>query len=159
MRDPADISIGKRRYAPSLKPKSGWPELTALIDVLFLSLLFFALSSSFVRVSGIGVELPRVPAPDVADVEKFVVTVAAPESPGKPCPVYFQDKLMTIDMLKIRFFRLNEKSPRASIIICADRRVPFDTVSRIMAIAESAKISSFIALAPPDAKRETRFEQ
>jgi hypothetical protein len=28
-----------------------------------------------------------------------------------------------------------------------------------MALAESAKISSFIAVAPPDAKRETRFEQ
>ena len=31
--------IGRRRYAPTLKPKRGWPELTALIDVLFLVLL------------------------------------------------------------------------------------------------------------------------
>ena len=154
-----DISIGKRRYASTLKPKSGWPELTALIDVLFLSLLFFALSGSFVRISGIGVELPRIPAPDVADVERLVVTVSPPEAPGKPCQVYFQDKLMSIDMLKQHFFKLRDTSPRASIIICADRRVPFDMVARIMAFAESAKVSSFIALAPPDTKQDTRFEQ
>ena len=66
-----DLKFGSRRYAPKLKPKTGWPELTALIDVLFLSLLFFALSGSFVRVSGIGVELPRMEAPNVADVERF----------------------------------------------------------------------------------------
>ena len=148
-----------RRYAPSLKPKSGWPELTALIDVLFLILLFFALSGSFVRISGIGVELPRMQAPSVASVERFVVTVAPPESPGKPCQLFFQDKLMSVDMLRQHFFKLKDTGSRASVIICADRRVPFETVPRVMAAAEEANISSFIALAPPDTKRETRFEQ
>lgn len=153
------LKFGTRRYKSRLKPKTGWPELTALIDVLFLALLFFALSGSFVRISGIGVELPRIQAPNVADVERLVVTVSPPDVPGKPCQVYFQDKLMTLDVLKEQFFKLNDSSRQASIIICADRRVPFETVARIMAFAESAKISSFIALAPPDAKRETRFEQ
>lgn len=154
-----DKNIGKRRYAPTLKPKSGWPELTALIDVLFLVLLFFALSGSFVRISGIKVELPRTQAPTVATVERLVVTVSPPESPGKPCQVYFQDKRMTIDALKQQFFKLKDTSKEANIVICADRRVPFETVSQIMAFAESAQISSFIALAPPDVRRETRFEQ
>ena len=151
--------IGRRRYAPSLKPKSGWPELTALIDVLFLILLFFALSGSFVRISGIGVELPRIQAPSVANVERLVVTVSPPDAPGKPCQIFFQDKLVPLEMLRQNFFKLNDSSGRSSIIICADRRVPFDTVARIMASAEEAKISSFIALAPPNVKRETRFEQ
>jgi len=150
---------GRRRYAPTLKPKAGWPELTALIDVLFLILLFFALSGSFVRVSGIGVELPRIQAPNIADVERLVVTVSPPDAHGKTCQIFFQDKLVTLEMLRQNFFRLNDSSGRPSIIICADRRVPFETVARIMASAEEAKIPSFIALAPPDAKRETRFEQ
>lgn len=152
-------NISQRRYAPTLKPKSGWPELTALIDVFFLVLLFFALSSSFVRISGIRVELPRIPAPSVATVERLVVTVTPPERPGKECQVYFQDKLMTLDLLKQQFFKLKDTARDANIVICADRRVPFETVSRIMAFAESAKISCFVALVPPDAKRETRFEQ
>lgn len=153
------MQFGTRRYMPHLKPKTGWPELTALIDVLFLALLFFALSSSFVRISGISVELPRIQAPNVADVERLVVTVTPSDDPKQSCQVYFQDKIMSFDMLQQEFFKLTDTSSKASIIISADRRVPFDTVARIMAFAESAKISSFIAVAPPDAKRETRFEQ
>ena len=79
-----DLKFGSRRYAPKLKPKTGWPEVTALIDVLFIMLLFFALSGSFVRISGIRVDLPRYTAPNKADVERLVVTVSPPEVPGKP---------------------------------------------------------------------------
>ena len=68
-------SIGDRRYKPRLRPKSGWPELTALIDVMFLVMLFLFLSSSFVRVSGIRVNPPRVRPSSVADLEKFVETL------------------------------------------------------------------------------------
>ena len=154
-----DLKFGSRRYAPKLKPKTGWPELTALIDVLFIMLLFFALSGSFVRISGIRVDLPRYTAPNKADVERLVVTVSPPEVPGKPCQVYFQDKLVTMDMLKQEFLKLNDSSKRTSIVVYADRSVPFDTVSQVMALAGSAGISGFIALGTPDVKRETRFEQ
>ena len=151
--------IGERRYQPTLKPKTGWPELTALIDVLFLTLLFFALSNSFVRVSGIGVELPRTAAPEVADIGRFVVTVVPSPTPDKSCLVYFQDRQVTLPILKERLFKLTDGSSKQSIIICADKRVPFDVVSQIMAMAGTAKLSSFIVLTPPETKQETRFEQ
>ena len=32
--------FGQRRYRTRLQYRSGWPELTALADILFLSLLF-----------------------------------------------------------------------------------------------------------------------
>jgi biopolymer transport protein ExbD len=66
---------------------------------------------------------------------------------------------MTMDMLKQEFFKLNDSSKRTSIVVYADRSVPFDTVSQVMALAGSAGISGFIALGTPDVKRETRFEQ
>ena len=34
-------SFGERRYRTRLKYFSGWAELTALVDILFLPLLFF----------------------------------------------------------------------------------------------------------------------
>ena len=51
--------FGERRYRPRLKCFGGWPELTALVDILFLALLFFVLASSFVQVSGVRVSLPQ----------------------------------------------------------------------------------------------------
>ena len=74
--------IGRRRYCTRLKPLSGWPGVTALVDIFFLALIFFFLSGSFVRVSGISVELPRVRPSNIADMEKFVVTITPPAAPA-----------------------------------------------------------------------------
>ncbi|MBQ4315001.1 MAG: biopolymer transporter ExbD [Lentisphaeria bacterium] len=151
--------LQRRRYRSRLKYFSQWPELTALLDVLFLALLFFALTSSFIRIPGIGVELPRIAALEVAELERFVVSVTAPAKPGMSCRFYFKDKPVTFEELKHEFFRIPENLERRSIIICADRRVPFDTVTQVMAAAEAAKLPSFIAVMPPVKRSEVIIEK
>ena len=47
----------------------------------------------------------------------------------------------------------------ASVIIRADQRVAFETVAEVMAMAEAAKLSSFLAVMPPSARQETVFGQ
>ncbi len=93
--------IGKRRYRTRLTPHCGWPELTALVDILFIALLFFVLSSSFVRVSGISVELPRVKAPNIADLERFIISVA-PSPSGAESRIPFRDQPDSADTLRQR---------------------------------------------------------
>ena len=44
--------FGQRRYRTRLEYRRGWPELTALADILFLSLMFFGIASSFGRRAG-----------------------------------------------------------------------------------------------------------
>ena len=72
------------RYSESfksrLKPLSGRPDLTPMLAVLFLLLIFFMLSSSFVQVSGIKVDLPEIGTKGTLGVEKFVITVTMTES-------------------------------------------------------------------------------
>lgn len=149
----------RRRYKSRLKPFCKWPEMTAALDVFFLALLFFALTSSFIRIPGIGVELPRLAAPEVAEVERFIVSITPPPQPEMSCQFYFKDKLVTFEELKHEFSRIPENSLRRSIVICADRRVPFDTVSQVMAAAESANLPSFIAVMPPASRSEVIIEK
>ena len=149
--------IGRRRYQTRLKPLSGWPELTALVDILFLVLIFFFLSSSFVRVSGISVNLPRVRTSGVADLEKYIVTLA-PGPDGKPL-LYFNDQPVSRESLKQQLNEVRGRSRNASVVIRADRRVPFETVAEVIALAESARLSSFIAVNPPSERREAVFGQ
>ena len=158
--------IQHRRYRTRLKPFSRWPELTALLDVLFLVLLFFALSSSFIRIPGIAVELPRLNAPDVANLQRFVVSIAPPPEAGKACIFYFKDRMMTLDELKQEFFKTRDDIEsskntliRPSVVICADQRVPFDTVAQVMAVAESASLPTFIAVMPQSERKEVVIEK
>ena len=150
-------SIGDRRYEPRLRPKSGWPELTALIDVMFLVMLFLFLSSSFVRVSGIRVNPPRVRPSSVADLEKFVVTIARNSEGGRL--LYFNDRPVTLESLKQQFNEVHGRSRNATIIILADQGVTLEQSAEVMALAEAAELASFLVTSAPDTRPETVFGQ
>lgn len=153
------MELGRRRYRTRLRFHSGWPELTALVDILFLALLFFVLSISFVRVSGISVALPRVNAQNTAALERFVISLTPPEPDGGlRGDIYFRDKLVSINGLREQLSLLHDRSKRASVIIRADRNVPFEAVAEVMAIAEAAQLPSFIAVMPPGEKLSAPFE-
>ena len=52
-------------------------DIAPLIDVIFLLLLFFMLSSSFTFQSGINVKLPKAVTSDVIKEENFIVTITS----------------------------------------------------------------------------------
>ena len=92
-------------------------------------------------------------------LERFIVTVVPPASAGQPHLFYFNDQPVSLEMLKQRLAEVSGRSGNASIIIRADRRVPFEQVAQVMALAEAAKLSSFIAVVPASASQETVFGQ
>ena len=145
-----------RRIPSRLKPLSGLPPMVAAIDIFFLTLFFFMLSSSFVQVSGIKVDLPRAETTVAADIEKFIVTIAWTD---KGPLTFFNDRPVSHEKLKEEFARVSGISKSAMIVIRADRRVPFEPVTEIMAMAEKAKLASFIAVMPPRTDRETVFNR
>lgn len=149
-------SLPIRRIRPRLKPLSGMPPMVAAIDIFFLTLFFFMLSSSFIQVSGIKVDLPRAETTVEADIEKFIVTLAWT---AKGPQMFFNDRPVSHEKLKEEFARVSGISKSAMIVIRADRRVPFEPVTEIMAMAEKAKLASFIAVMPPRGERETVFNR
>lgn len=150
--------IGERRYKPRLKPKSGWPEPTALINVLFLTMLFVFLSNSFVRVSGIRINPPRVRPSSVADLERFVVAIKQTSDGGRQ--LYFNDRPATLESLRQQFNEVyGRRSRNATIIIQADRGVTLEQSAEIMALAEAANLASFLVTVPPGTRPETVFGQ
>ncbi len=146
--------IGLRRYRTRLRPVAGRPDLTPLVDVLFLALIFFMISSSFVRVSGIKVDLPQVNASTVADIEKFIISVAWSENESL---IYFNDQQVSWEMLKEKLAEVSGMSKAATVVIRADSRIPFETVAQVMAMAERAGLASFIAVMPQKMKPDAVF--
>ena len=153
-------NFGERRYRTRLKHYSGWPELTALVDILFLSLLFFALTSSFVRVSGIGIALPRVNTHTTAALERFVISLApAPPGGTERMSIYFREKrCRDLDELRQQLSELHGVSPRARVIIRADRNLPYEEVAKVMDAAKNAQLSCFIAVEVPEENPAAAYE-
>ena len=154
-------SLGSRRFQTRLKPVSGWPPLVALIDLMFLLLLFFVLATSFVSVSGIPVNLPQVRGGNVVDMERYIVTVVPSDRKNlsKPALIYFNDRQVTPEQLKQELNTVRNHSRSASVIIMADKDVPQGVFAEIMGIAENAQLSVFLPMAAPEEKNTSVFLQ
>ena len=97
-----------RRYRSKLPMLSGRPDLTPLIDVLFLSLIFFMLSSSFVKMYGIKVEIPKVGPTRYSSVEKYIISVVRSNERDL---IYFKDEELSLNDLAERLADLAADSP------------------------------------------------
>ena len=114
---------------------SGQLELTPLIDVVLLLLIFFVLSSSLIFSPGIKIELPEsVTSTDVQSTD-LVLTITDKNE------VYFRNKLISPlevdeelrDELRDVKDDRGDETPR--LIINADEKIPWGRVIHIMDIA------------------------
>lgn len=95
--------------------------MAPLIDVIFLLLLFFMLSTSFTIQSGIRVKLPTALTSDALQEENFVITITSENV------IYLNDKILNIRELKKE---LSDPTVRKRpVLIKADRRA---SVGRIV---------------------------
>lgn len=125
----------------------GRPDLTPLIDVLFLVLIFVMLSSSFVKISGITADLPEVVADRSQSVERFVVSI------DRHSNVYFRGHAIDWKGLKENLVDVSSATDHAMIILRSDSKAPFGIVAKVMALAEEAGLSVFVATVAPEEKK------
>jgi biopolymer transport protein ExbD len=123
-----------------------------LIDVIFLLLIFFMLSSSFVQVSAIDITLPHVNA-QTTSAEKLVVTIS------KDNKVYFNDQLMNIKKLKEVLAGIAAKNQIDSIIIRADKDTPHGTVAEVLSLANSLNLNVYFAVSADNSYSQVPFEK
>ena len=154
-------AFGQRRYRTRLRHRSGWPELTALADILFLSLLFFVIASTSVRVSGIEVKLPEADTLSSAVLERYVVSLTPVAAGGTGVNIYFREKRCgDLGELRQELAELRRRhTDDVKVIIRADRRIPFEEVARVMDAAKAEKVACFIAVKVPEEDISTTFEK
>jgi biopolymer transport protein ExbD len=96
-----------------------------LVNVLFLVVLFFALSSRFVLQPGLAVTLPASAFTLNPRVEAQIVSVTAAPVPA----IYHRDQRVTLEELRQRLSQTSIKE--RSIILKADKNAPYDLVVQI----------------------------
>ena len=144
-----------RKYRSKLSILTGRPDLTPLIDVLFLSLIFFMLSSSFVKMYGIKVEVPKVGPTGYSSVEKYIISIV--RSSDRDI-IYFRDEEVLPEALAEKLADLASENPNGTVVICADGGVPFELVANVMAMTERAGLASFSAVNGENSRKNAVFE-
>jgi len=145
-----------RSFKPTLTQLIGRPDLTPMVDVLFLLLIFFMIGSSFVQVSGVKVNLPKTATSRNLGVEKYVVTLARGENKDL---IYYNEKEVSWEQLKQHLAEIRNFSTSGTVVIRADRLIPFGVVAKLMALAENANVAAIVATMPEQKQRETEFDR
>ena len=96
-------------------------DIAPLIDCIFLLLIFFMLTSSFIVIPGVNVKLPKVLAPEEIDTRSLTVVISSEDI------IYLEGKPLTVK--EVEDFIKKEKF--ASIFIKADRDASLGVVVKI----------------------------
>lgn len=106
--------------------------LTPLIDVVLLLLVFFMLSTTFVFQPGIRVNLPRAVTAEQAPKRDLVLILA------RDGRVYLNDRLVPFQELWGRLVNELKVQPEGYLVIRADKEVSHGRVVAVMDIAKQA---------------------
>jgi biopolymer transport protein ExbD len=100
--------------------------LIPFVNVIFLLLIFFALSSTFVLQPGISVSLPFSSFTLGPQRNPQIVSMTAGPSPA----IYFHDQKVTLDELSKSLTQSRAKE--GTLVIRADRGTPYELVVQVM---------------------------
>ena len=119
-------------------------QVISLIDILFVLLLFFMVTTSFVAAPGFKVDLPKSAAKDIErDKKDMTIVIDANHS------IIFNQKKVTEKELQDKLFAQSQIDPQSLVIIQADQNITHGEVVRIMDYARAAGLVRLaIATAP-----------
>ena len=120
--------------------------VTPLIDVLFILIIFFTISSTFLEQPGIKLELPKAESSEAQVVEKAVLFIS------KEDKLYYSDEEITLETLPGKLKAAMESRDEKSLIINADQKVTHGLVVRVMDIARMNGVEKLIISAEQDQK-------
>lgn len=123
----------------------GLIELTPLIDVVFLLLIFFMVATTFDDVKGgIKIELPQSTIREIAEVKEIQIIV----DKDKNMILNFKENGKTEqisvnkDSLKARLAEKLPESKEKNVIISADKKLDYGYIVEIMSISKEAGANS-----------------
>ena len=112
--------------------------ITSLIDVMFLLLIFFMVTSTFLDQPGMKLELPSAESAEVARIEKLVLYISSDDM------VVFNNEQIALDDLEgVMRDAISEIEDR-TLVLNADRAVQHGTVIRVMDIAKKLGLEKLV---------------
>jgi biopolymer transport protein ExbD len=129
----------------TIRPVGGPIEMTALIDVVLLLIIFFMLSSTFVLQPGVKVTPPRTGVAGGITNSRYVINVVN----NNPPMIFFNDQITDLKNLAAQLAAISNERGERTVVLRADKDVSHGTVSEILGLAIRARVSVLLASDTP----------
>ena len=101
--------------------------ITPLIDIVFLLLVFFMLATSFIQKSTIEVNLSNEKTIEVDNKKNNVVLIL-----NKKGLIYLNNKLINVSNIRNEISNIVKKNPKYSVLIKSHKKIPVQKVIRLI---------------------------
>ncbi len=109
-------------------------DITPMLDVVFIMLIFFIVTVTFVKESGIDVNRPD--AATAVKKEKANILIAINEKNE----IWIDRRMIDIRSVRPNIERLHAENPQGSVVIQADKKAYTETLIQVMDAARSAGV-------------------
>lgn len=136
-----------RRSQQEGAPLSSQINLTPLIDMVFILLIFFIVTSKFTKESGVDVSRPEAASATPQEQANIVVGITASGE------VWIDNQAIAMGSVRAQIERLHAANPKGSVILVADKAAPTGITVEVLDHARLAGVSNVSIAASPKGGR------
>ncbi|MEW6993213.1 ExbD/TolR family protein [Colwelliaceae bacterium MEBiC 14330] len=109
-------------------------DMTPMLDVVFILLIFFIVTASFVKEAGIDVNRPE--AATAVKKERANILVAISDKGD----IWINKRKVDVRSVQANIERLKAENPQGTVVIQADKKATTDTLIKVMDSARAAGV-------------------
>lgn len=113
-----------RRNQPRAQEQAQAIDLTPMLDVVFIMLIFFIVTASFIKVPGVDVSKTEAIS---ASSRKAAILVAI----NANNEIWIDKNLVEPDAVKLQLVRLHTENPKGGLVIQADNNANVETLGLV----------------------------
>ena len=118
--------------------------LTPMLDVVFIMLIFFIVTASFVKEAGIEVNRPDAPTATVQEKANILIAI------NEANQIWIDRRQVDPRAVRANIERLRAENPEGSVVIQADKRSFTETLVTVMDAAREAGVYNVAIAAEND---------
>jgi biopolymer transport protein ExbD len=118
-------------------------DLTPMLDVVFIMLIFFIVTASFIKEAGIEVNRPEASTADPKENVNILVAISATNE------IWMDQRRVDARSVRANIERLHAENPKGAVVIQADNESNTETVAAVLDAAREAGVYD-VSLATDD---------
>jgi len=117
--------------------------LTPMLDVVFIMLIFFIVTASFIKEAGIDVNRPDAPTAERVEDANILIAISATDE------IWIDRRLIDPRAVRANIERLHAENPKGSVVIQADKKSTNETLVTVMDASRAAGVFNVSLAAIP----------
>ena len=119
------------------------PNITPMLDVVFILLIFFIVTANFIKEPGLEINRPDSDTAETQENAAILIAVGANDE------VWMDGRRIDVRQVKANVVKMLADNPQGSVVIQADEKAVADTIIKVMDGAREAGVNAISLASEP----------